>query len=61
MKDYVTLMGAEEVSRAGHNMQQAATEMSRAASNIDGALQRHQMFMEDWLQRYEAAQQGPPK
>lgn len=56
MPDYMTLMGAEDVSRAGYSMKSAAEEMSRAAANIDDALRRHQMFMEDWLQRYESAQ-----
>ena len=39
---YVHLIGVEEVARAGSTMAQAATDMNRAAANIEGALQRHQ-------------------
>lgn len=35
MTDYVHLVGAEDVSRAGHNMQAAAETMQRAISSID--------------------------
>ena len=54
MPDYMTLMGAEDVSRAGHRMVAAAEQMSRAAGTIDDSLFRHQRFLEDWLQRLEA-------
>lgn len=53
MTEYVTLIGAEDVSRAGHNMASAADTMNRAAGNLDDALRRHQRFMDDWLQRFE--------
>lgn len=46
---YVTLMGAEDVSRAGGRMADAAGEMQRAASTISYALEAHQRFLEDWL------------
>lgn len=52
---YMTLMGAEQVQSAASRMSSAADEMQRAASTIDGALDRHQRFLEDWLQRFEAA------
>ena len=55
--DYITLMGAEEVSRAGHNMQAAGQSMNSAASNLGEVLQQHQRFMDDWLYRFEAALQ----
>ncbi len=55
---YVHLIGVEEVARAGSTMAQAATDMNRAAANIEGALQRHQSFLEDWLQRFEAMLQA---
>ncbi len=53
MADYMTLLGAEEISRAGFVMREAGSEMSRAAGNMDEALRRHQLFMDDWLQRLE--------
>lgn len=54
MADYVQLIGAEEVSSAGHRMREAASTMSSAASSIDGSLDRHQRFLDDWLLRFEA-------
>ena len=58
MPDYITLMGAEDVTRAGHRMQSAADQMSRAASTIDEALFRHQRFLDEWLQRLETTMQA---
>lgn len=53
MSDYVTLLGSEQVQNAGRSMQEAAHEMTRAASTIDGALREHRQFMETWLQTLE--------
>ncbi len=55
MADYITLLGAEEVSRAASSMRDAAETMSRAASNFDYSIQANQRFMDDWLARFEAA------
>lgn len=55
MSQYVTLVGAEEVSRAAHTMSSAASTMSSAASSIDSSLDRHQRFMSEWLERFEEA------
>ncbi len=54
MSQYITLMGAEEVSRAASGMREAASEMSRAASSFDNAADRQRMNMDDWLVRFEA-------
>lgn len=51
----VLLIGHEDVARAGHNIAGAADTMNRAAGNLDEVLMRHQRFMDDWLQRFEAA------
>lgn len=40
MSGHVHLLGSEDVSRAGHNMQQAADTISRAANTIDSANER---------------------
>jgi hypothetical protein len=48
----IVLIGAEDVSRAGHNMQSAAEQMSRAVGNLSEVLERHQRFMDDWLDRF---------
>ncbi len=58
MADYVTLMGAEQVSSAGYTMRDAAHEMQRAAGSLDYSLQAHQRFMDDWLQRFQGALDG---
>jgi hypothetical protein len=52
--DHVTLIGAETVERAGHNMSAAAREMTRAAEDIASALRRQREFMDAWLDRFEA-------
>lgn len=63
MADYVTLLGAEQVERAGYKMAEAADQMMRAAGYMDEAMQRHQRFMDDWLIRFEQAieKMNPPK
>lgn len=54
MADSTYLMGAEDVRRAGAAMQEAAADMRAAAANLEGALERHQRFMDDWLARFAA-------
>lgn len=53
MSDSVYLIGADDVRSAGHSMRSAAEQMSQAALNIDGTMERHQRFLEDWLMRFE--------
>ena len=55
MSNYLTLMGAEEVSSAAHRMSEAASTMNSAAIYMDNVLERHQHFLDDWLMRFEAA------
>ncbi|WP_095081660.1 hypothetical protein [Mesorhizobium sophorae] len=55
MAEYMHLIGAEEVRSAGNAMSGAASEMRGAASSIDSAFERHHRFLDDWLQRFEAA------
>lgn len=55
MADYVTLLGAEQVSSAAHSMRSAADQMSSAASSIQYALENHQRFLDDWLIRFAEA------
>ncbi len=49
MADYVTLLGAEQVQKAGHAMERAAGEIGTAAGAFQDALMRHQQFMQQWL------------
>lgn len=53
MAEYITLIGTEEVRRAGGEMGRAAQAMLNAASTFDSALDRHHRFMDDWLLRLE--------
>lgn len=53
-EQFVHLVGAEQVSNAAHTIQSAATDMRNAGSNMAEALQQHQRFLDDWLNRFEA-------
>ncbi|RVD44916.1 hypothetical protein EN742_00800 [Mesorhizobium sp. M4A.F.Ca.ET.020.02.1.1] len=55
MAEHMHLIGAEDVRSAGSAMRSAAEDMRSAAFSIDSALDRHQRFLDDWLQRLEAA------
>lgn len=51
----IHLHGAEDVQRAASQIRQAADVMGAAAQCIQYALEQHQRFMTDWLDRVEAA------
>lgn len=51
----VYLNGSEDVRSAASSMCQAALEMKQAATQIEDALHRNQMFMTDWLYQFENA------
>ncbi len=53
MSEFITLLGAEDVRSAGSSMREAASEMQRAAASIEDSLQRHRLFLDDWLFRLE--------
>jgi len=53
MAEFIHLMGAEDVRAAGSSIRSAASEIQRAASQIDESLNRHRIFMDDWLLRLE--------
>ena len=57
MADYVTLLGAEEVSRAASNMSAAAADMQRAASTMQSVFEQQERFMNDWLSRLDGTLQ----
>lgn len=57
MADYVTLLGAEEVSRAANQIRVAADTMGAAINNLSDVLDRHQRFMDDWLTRLDGTLQ----
>ena len=50
--DFITLMGSDDVQRAGHNIMDAAEDMQRAANTIQESLANHQRFLDQWLADY---------
>lgn len=57
MRDIV-LIGADDVRRAGNTISSAAELMSRTQGYEAEELQRHRIFMDEWLQRFENALQS---
>lgn len=55
MAEYITLMGAEEVSRAASRMQSAAETMSQAASSIDHSNEMFLRRFDEIVSRLEEA------
>lgn len=55
MSEYVTLIGAEDVRRAGAAMQDAASSMQSTIGSLDQSLTLHRQYMDEWLSRFEAA------
>lgn len=53
MSEYVTLIGAEDVRAAASSMREAAARMNNAVSYMDGALERHRRWADEWLTRLE--------
>jgi hypothetical protein len=53
LSQYVTLIGAEDVRAAAGRMETAASQMQSAASSIEFALDAHQRFLNDWLDRLD--------
>lgn len=49
----IYLVGSEDVSRAGANINEAADTINRAANNIDCSIIGFENFMNDWLTRFE--------
>ncbi len=50
----IYLRGAEDVERAGRNVQSAADQMQRAAATIQETLTNFQYQVEQWFDRLEA-------
>ena len=55
MSEYMTLLGAEDVQKAGSAMRSAAESMQSAAGSFEDSLFHHRQFMDDWLIRLEEA------
>lgn len=49
--EFIHLVGADDVQRAGNTMQKAAKDMQMAANSIQESLVNHSQFMDDWLYR----------
>lgn len=61
MTENIHLIGADDVRNAGYRMREAAEAMSQVALNLDGALERHQRWMDDWLNRFAEVVERMPK
>ena len=55
---YMTLLGAEDVSRAASTMQSAADGIRRGSDTFQSAVELHNRSMEDFAIRLGDAQQG---
>jgi len=55
MSEFITLLGAEDVSRAGSSMRAAANTMQGVAAQIEDSLDRHRNFLDAWIFRFEEA------
>jgi hypothetical protein len=55
MVDYVTLLGSEQVSNAGHNIGRAADEMKSAAATIETAMFNLNQSMHESVNCFENA------
>ena len=55
MADYMTLLGAENVERAAHQMTNAAHTMQMAADSIRESNDRQREFLWEWLEALKAA------
>lgn len=53
--DRIILVGSEDVLAGGRMARNAGNDMKSSASTIQSALEAHQRFMAEWLQRFEAA------
>lgn len=53
MMEFIALVGVEDVRAAGSSMRVAAGEMQSAAASIEDSLNRHRLFLDDWLFRLE--------
>lgn len=51
---YMTLLGAEEVSRAGNAISGAADQIQRAATSMDFTVDRLNNVLQEHVQRMEA-------
>ena len=66
MSEYVTLIGAEDVRAAGHQIERAADTIRNSASELEVALHREAQRRDEFLDRLEdilksdrAARAGP--
>ena len=59
MNDHITLLGAEQVSTAGHNMGAAAERMVYAVSAIDETMNRFLSRFEELVVRLENLAETP--
>lgn len=52
--DNILLIGADDVVRGGHLMQNAADDMVRAVSQMEDTFSRQRNFFDEWLDRFSS-------
>jgi hypothetical protein len=60
MPDHVTLLGAEDVQRAGRAMQQAAEQMVQVSNSIEFSVGRMERALLEFAERMEALKETTP-
>ena len=55
MDPYITLIGSERVEHAGREIAAAAETFRRAVGDLAEELRMQRQFMDDWLDRFQAA------
>lgn len=53
MVEFITLLGADDVRAAASSIRVAAGVMQSTAASMEDSLQRHRIFLDDWLYRLE--------
>jgi len=59
MSDYITLIGAEQVTQAGRNISGAADTISRAAESFDWSVTRLERILSEFADRMETIHRAP--
>ena len=51
-------MGSEDVLRASHNIQSAASDLNHAAQNLQSVFELHERFLMNWLVDFQTAMEA---
>jgi predicted alpha/beta-fold hydrolase len=57
---FTHLVGAEDVSKAARSMASSVSQFGQHVGYLDESLRQHQMFLDEWLCRFQEALKGLP-